>query len=146
MLQELNNTELLRDWFRTCPAILKTNYFRVDYLAEKATEYALYAVPSTLKTHENILGEEVINDIQTQNYIFASKETYGADIQQNLKNMQFYQEVMAWILEQNAARNFPKMQDGVVKSVVPTLTPYMVQAGSNVAKYQIQLKITYRRI
>lgn len=146
MLQELNNTELLRDWFRTCPAILKTNYFRVDYLAEKATEYALYAVPSALKTHENILGEEVINDIQTQNYIFASKETYGADIQQNLKNMQFYQEVTAWILEQNAARNFPKMQDGVVKSIVPTLTPYMVQAGSNVAKYQIQLKITYRRI
>lgn len=146
MPQELNNTELLRDWFRTCPAILKTNYFRVDYLAEKATEYALYAVPSALKTHENILGEEVINDIQTQNYIFASKETYGADIQQNLKNMQFYQEVTAWILEQNAARNFPKMQDGVVKSIVPTLTPYMVQAGSNVAKYQIQLKITYRRI
>lgn len=145
MPQELNNTELLRDWFRTCPAILKTNYFRVDYLAEKATEYALYAVPSALKTHENILGEEVINDIQTQNCIFASKETYGADIQQNLKNMQFYQEVTAWILEQNAARNFPKMQDGVVKSIVPTLTPYMVQAGSNVAKYQIQLKITYRR-
>lgn len=146
MSQESNNTELLRDWFRTCPAILKSNYFRVDYLPETATEYALYAVPSTLKSHENILGDEIIDDIQTQNYIFASKEPYGADIQQNLENLGFYQEVTAWIMEQNANRNFPEMSGGVVKSIVPTLTPYMVQAGSNVAKYQIQIKITYRRI
>lgn len=146
MSQESNNTELLRDWFRTCPAILKSNYFRVDYLPETATEYALYAVPSTLKSHENILGDEIIDDIQTQNYIFASKEPYGADIQQNLENLGFYQEVTAWIMEQNANRNFPEMSGGVVKSIVPTLTPYMAQAGSNVAKYQIQIKITYRRI
>ena len=143
---ESNNTELLRAWFRTCPVLNPQNHFRIDFLGEKATEYALYMVPSTLKTHENILGEEVVNDIQTQNYIFATKDTYGGDVRQNLQNLQFYQDVVAWIIEQNTIQNFPKMQDGRVKSILPTLTPYMVQAGSSTAKYQIQLKITYRRL
>lgn len=81
-MPDINNTEALRDWFRTCPVIQKGNRFRVDYVAENPTEYAIYAVPSTLRYHENILGEEVLDDIQTQNFIFASKEHYGADIQQ----------------------------------------------------------------
>lgn len=139
-----NNTELLRDWFRTCPLLAPDNRFRVDYVAENPTEYAIYAVPSSLKYTENILGEEVLNPIQTQNFIFASKENYGADIQQNLKNLGFHQDVMNWILEQNNARNFPQWSGGVVKSIVPTLTGYPAQVGSSAAKYQIQLKVTYR--
>ena len=145
-MSDVNNTEALRNWFRECPAILKGNRFRVDYVAENPTEYAIYAVPSVLRYHENILGEEVPDDIQTQNFIFASKEPYGADIQQNLANLGFHQEVVEWLLEQNKDRNFPEWSDGVVKSVVPTLTGYPAQVGSSAAKYQIQLRITYRRV
>lgn len=145
-MSDINNTEALRDWFRTCPVIQKGNRFRVDYVAENPTEYAIYAVPSTLRYHENILGEEVPDDIQTQNFIFASKEHYGADIQQNLANLGFYQDIVEWILEQNTERNFPEWSGGYVKSIVPTLTGYPVQVGSSAAKYQIQLKITYRRV
>ena len=145
-MSDVNNAEALRNWFRECPAILKGNRFRVDYVAENPTEYAIYAVPSVLRYHENILGEEVPDDIQTQNFIFASKEPYGADIQQNLANLGFHQEVLEWILEQNKDRNFPEWSDGVVKSVVPTLTGYPAQVGSSAAKYQIQLRITYRRV
>ena len=141
----VNNTEQLRIWFRTCPVILSGNRFRVDYVAESPTEYAIYAVPSALKYHENILGEEVPDDIQTQNYIFASKEHYGADIVQNISNLGFHQAVVKWVLEQNAARNFPSWDGGTVKSIVPTLTGYPAQVGTDTAKYQIQLRITYRR-
>lgn len=142
----MNNTEQLRNWFRSCPAILNGNRFRVDYVSESPTEYAIYAVPSSLRYHENILGEEVPDDIQTQNFIFASKEPYGADIQQNLANLGFHQEIVDWILEQNAARSFPEWDGGRVTSIVPTLTAYPAQVGSNAAKYQIQLRITYRRV
>lgn len=144
-MPELNNTEQLRAWFRTCPVILDTNRFRVDYLAEAPTEYAIYAVPTAINYHENVLGEEIPNDIQTLNYIFASKESYGADVQQNLANMGFYDSVVAWIMTQNAIRNFPQMSGGVVKSIVPTLTAFPVEVGSDSAKYQIQLRLTYKR-
>ena len=142
---ELNKTEQIRAWFRTCPAILNTNRFRIDYLAENPTEYAIYASPSSINYHENVLGEEVPNDIQTLNFIFASKESYGADVQQNLANMGFYDEVVLWVLEQNSLRNFPRIQGGRVRSIVPTLTAYPAEVGSDSAKYQIQLKLTYRR-
>lgn len=141
----LNNTEQIRTWFRSCPAIKNGNRFRVDFLSESPTEYAIYSVPSTIKTHENVLGEEVLDDIQTLNFIFASKESYGADVQTNLANMGFYDEVVAWVLEQNNARNFPRIEGGRVKSIVPTLSAYVAEAKSGCAKYQIQLKLTYRR-
>lgn len=145
MPQVLSNAERLRSWFRGCPALAEGSRFRMDYLAENPTEYALYAVPSQINYRENILGEEAPTDIQSINYIFASKEGYGADVEQNLANLGFYDEVVAWILAQNAERNFPSINEGRVKSIVPTLTAYPIQIGSDAAKYQIQLKITYRR-
>lgn len=145
MSQVLNNAEQLRAWFRGCPVLAAGSRFRMDYLAENPTEYALYAVPSQLNYRENVLGEEVPADIQSINYIFASKESYGADVEQNLANLGFYDSVVQWILEQNAKRNFPQINEGRIKSIVPTLTAYPIQIGSDAAKYQIQLKITYRR-
>ena len=144
-MPDVNNTEKIRDWFRTCPVILDTNRFHVDYLSESPTEYAIYASPSTIKYHENVLGEEIPDDIQTLNFVFASKESYGADVQQNLANMGFYDDVVAWIIERNSARNFPVINGGRVKSIVPTLTAYPAQIGSDSAKYQIQLRMTYKR-
>lgn len=140
-----NNTEHLRDWFRTCPAISRANRFRVDYLAEDSTEYALYSVPSAFKYRENILGEEIPEANQVQNFIFASKAPFGADIRQNLDNLAFFQSVTEWIIAQNAARVFPEWDGGTVKSIVPTLTAYPAQVGASAAKYQIQIRISYRR-
>jgi len=139
------NTEHLKDWFRGCPILSEDNRFRVDYLSESPTEYAIYASPTTIKFHENILGEEIPDDIQNINFIFASKEQYGADVRQNLANLGFYDAMIGWIIEQNSLRNLPTINEGIVKSIVPTLTQYVSEVGSDSAKYQIQLKLTYRR-
>ena len=144
-MPELNNVEQLRRWFRQCPVLSDDNRFRVDYLSESPTEYAIYASPSTINYRENVLGEEVPLDIQTLNFIFASKESYGADVQQNLANMGFYDDVVLWVLAQNETRNFPEINGGRVKSIVPTLTAYPSEIGSDTAKYQIQLRMTYKR-
>ena len=101
-------------------------------------------MPSTLQYHENVLGERVLNDIQTENYIFASKENYGADIEQNIKVLGWYQEVIAWIIQQNNAKNYPAIENGVVRSILPTLSAYPAEVGSSIAKYQIQLAVNYR--
>ena len=145
MPQGLNNAEQLRVWFRSCPALAEGNRFRVDYLAENPTEYAIYAVPSQLRYRENVLGEEIPLPVQTINYIFASKESYGADVEQNLANLGFYDAVVMWVIEQNAQRNFPEINGGRVRSIVPTLTAFPAEIGSDTAKYQIQLRMTYKR-
>lgn len=141
----VSSAEVVRDWFRNCPALAPGNRFRVDYLAENPTEYAIYTSPSALTYHGNVLGEEVPDDVQSLNFVFASKQNYGADVVQNLANLGFYDEVMFWILEQNRLRNFPKITEGRVTSIVPTLTAYPAEVGSDAAKYQIQIRLTYRR-
>jgi len=146
MQQESSSiAEALHEWFRACPLLKRGAKVGVDYLPDDPTEYAIYATPTTIRTRENVLGEEVPLDEQTQNFVFASKEPFGADIGQNLLNQQFYEGIIAWVLEQNAARSLPAIPIGTVKSIVPTLTAFIAEAGSDTAKYQIQLKLTYRR-
>lgn len=140
-----NNYENLRKWFRGCPALSDSNRFRIDYLSENPTEYALYAVPTAIDYRENVLGEHIPKREQSLNFIFASKEQFGADVQQNLANLGFYDAVVNWIITQNASRNFPTLNEGTVTSIVPTLTQYVAEAGSDNAKYQIQLRLTYKR-
>lgn len=143
MLQT-SNAENLRLWLRGCPAIQQAYKMGLDYLSDKATEYAVFSVPSPISAKENILGELVLDEIQTENYIFASKENYSPQAAQNSSNLLLHQQVVSWILEQTNAGKFPDW-DGKVLSIVPTLTAAPVQIGSSVAKYQIQMKVTYRR-
>ena len=145
MPQGSSNAGLLREWFCGCPALAEGSRFHVDYLPENATEYSLFAVPSEIAYRENVLGEDIPLDEQSVDWIFASKEFYGSDVEQNLANLGFYDEVTEWIIQQNAQRNFPTMIEGRVKSIKPMLTAYPVEPGSDVARYQIQIRIVYRR-
>jgi len=141
----VNTTENIRNWFRACPAVAKGNRFRVDYLGDDPTEYAIFAVPSQLNSRTDILGNVAFDPKQTLNFIFASRSAYGADVLQNLENLGFFDEVRDWIYEQNKKKNFPVIREGAVESVTPTLTQYVMAPGTDAARYQIQCKITYRR-
>lgn len=142
--QSVNNTEALRAWLRTCPLLSPNNRFRIDFLSDRATEYALYSVPSTIRYRENVLGERVKQDVQTDDYIFAALEDYGDDTQQNLLNLGFWDGVRDWIDAQNPLHNFPQRNDGTIQYIVPTLSQYVTYAGDDTARYQIQIQVTYK--
>lgn len=140
----VNNTNSLRTWLRTCPAIAKGKYFGADYIGEKATEYAVFSVPSTKQYRENILGQRVLLTKQEQNFIFAAKVPYGSDVQQNLDNLGFFQDLSEWLAQMNAAKDFPEWADGTITSIEATSTGAPVQTGSDAARYQFQIKVTYK--
>lgn len=145
MPQQVNDVDELRKWLNQCPAIKgKKKFLGVNFLAEKPTEFAIFSQPSTLSYRENVLGERMLNDIQTQNYVFASKENYSNEIKKNVDILGWYQEVMAWIITQSNAQNFPPMAEGPIVSILPTLTAYPASVGSNTATYQIQIAVRYR--
>ena len=139
-----SNANYFRAWLRQCPAIGKKKYFGADYMGEKATQYAIMTVPSTLQYRENIIGERVLQPIQEQNFIFAATVPYGSDVRGNLSNLAFFQEVADWIREQDEAGNFPEWTNGIVKHVTVSNTGAPVQTGSDVARYQFQIRVTYR--
>lgn len=141
---EINNAERLRAWLRACPAIASSKYFGADYIGDRATEYAVISVPSSRRYRENILGDRYLLSVQEQNFIFTARLPYGSDVQQNLANLDFFQDVDAWIQEQNAARNFPDWRDGTVTGIECSNTGAPVQTGSDAARYQFQLRVTYK--
>lgn len=144
-MASINTLDNLRSWFRACPALAAGKRFGVDYLGESPTEYAIYTVPSQLTSKTDILGNVCFSPLQTFNFIFASRSAYGADVLQNLANCGFFDEVTDWIYAQNQTKNFPVIREGTVESIMPSLTQYVFEAGTDAARYQIQCKITYRR-
>lgn len=142
-MPDTNNTGALRAWLRRCPAIQRARAFGVDYLAEDGS-YSLDATPTALKYRENILGDMVLRNRQEQNFVFASRDPYGAELQQNLDNLGVMQDVAAWIIDRNNARDFPDWEGGQVTAIVPTLSAYPIALGSAFARYQIQIKVAYR--
>ena len=143
-MPEVNNAEKLREWLRTCPSIAQSRYFGADFIGENATEYSVISVPSALRYRENIIGDRVLLTSQEQNFIFAAKVPYGRDVQQNLANLGFFQDVANWIADQNKAGNFPEWDGGTVTAIESTNTGAPVQTGSDAARYQFQIKVTYK--
>lgn len=138
-----NNAGVLRTWLRQCPTVERNRLFGADYLADSES-YSLDVTPTALRYRENILGEMVLRETQEQNFVFASREPYGPEFAQNLDNLGVMQDVSAWIIEQNNARNFPDWEGGQVTAIVPTLSAYPIAMGSAFARYQMQIKVTYR--
>lgn len=140
------NAEHIRVWLReNCPAIEKKVRFGVNFLKGQGKEYGIITIPSQLRTRENILGEEVPLDEQTQSFFFAAWLPYTQDISQHNANLAFFQTVIGWLWERNAAHDFPEWDGGRIKSIVPTLTADIARATASEAEYRIQIKVTYRR-
>ena len=140
----INNAEKLRTWLRACPEIAKSKYFGADFIGENATEYAVFSVPSVLRYRENIIGDRFLLSKQEQNFIFAAKVPYGSDVKQNLDNLEFLQKVSNWILQQNAEGNLPDWEGGTVTGIDCSNTSAPIQIGSDVARYQFQIKVNYK--
>ena len=139
-----NSIEAVRQWFRGCP-LLAGERVGVNYIGEKPTAFAVIASPSSILTHRNVLGEDVPNDEQQLNFVFAATDSFGADIQVNATTQKLYDDIVQWILDQNAAKQLPQLSVGKTMSVTPTLTAYPSQVGADTAVYRIQLKLIYRR-
>lgn len=144
-MAEINTTENLRLWLRTCPALSARNRFGIDFLGSKSTEYALYAAPTAMTYKRDIFGEVRLDPIQTLNYIFACRLPFCGDIQGNQNNYDLFAKVIRWVEAQNIAQSFPQIEEGAVLSIMPTLSPYVFAAGTDSGRYQIQLAIKYKR-
>lgn len=143
-MSEINNTDRFRAWLRTCPSIAQSKYFGADYIGEKATEYSVFSVPSSLRYRENILGHKVLRTKQEQDFIFAARVPYGRDVKQNLDNLAFFQDIASWIQEQNKAENFPEWEGGVVSGIEVSNTGAPIMTDSAAARYQFTIKVTYK--
>ncbi|MDU3723504.1 MAG: chloramphenicol resistance protein, partial [Clostridium celatum] len=101
--------ESLKDYISTCPYLYEFNKeINVDYLDDDSTTYSIEEVPC-----EPIIKKYLNGDTKRQyDFIFASRESYGPDVFQNIENSGFYEDFASWIEEESFNNNLPDLGEG----------------------------------
>lgn len=131
----------LRDYISQCPYLYEFNKgINIDYLDNDSTTYSIEEVPC-----EPIIKRYINGDTKRQyDFIFASRESYGADVFQNIENSGFYEDFSSWIEEESLKGKLPSLEGNRESlEIRVSTTGYAFQTDDNSARYQIQLKLIY---
>lgn len=132
----------IRKFIRSCPHLqefegaIKVN---VDYLGDESTVYSIDEVPCDPIIKKYVNGDS----IRQYEFIFASRESYGPDVLNNISNSGFYEDFANWIEEQNIISNLPKLENKECRTIECLTNGYAFQTDVDKARYQIQMRITY---
>ena len=132
----------IRNFIRTCPHLQEFNgaiKVNVDYLGPESTMYSIEETPCEPIIKKYINGDTV----RQYQFVFASRESYGPDVLQNIDNSGFYEDFANWIESENKIGNLPILEGKECKSIECTSTGYAFQTDIDKARYQIQMRITY---
>lgn len=138
MSQEKDSiVEAVREFFRGCP-FLKNGRFNISYLPNEQS-YSIDTLPSDPVYKRYTDG----GCIYQYEYVFTSKEAYDGDARTLIDNSRFYQDLMAWAEEQDAAGNQPEITGHNVLSNRVTSSGYLFSVDTDLAQYQMQFRLLY---
>ena len=129
-----NSDIYVREWMSQCP-----------YLQERAVsangrlEYGIYPGSANVRYRENVLGDRIPDEVQEMSFIFTAKRTYSRSADYG-----FFTNIVRWIDEQNRRLNFPRINEGIPKSVIPELNQYVSEPNRGEERCQIQITISYK--
>lgn len=130
----------LRDYFLTCPLLHDGFAMNVDFLSTNGVEYSIDTMPYNPVVETYIDG----SSIRKCNFIFASREHYNQDSTQNLENIQFYENLIEWIENNNVLNILPKLDLGQTALKLSVNTAgYILDENLKTARYQIQCSLEY---
>ena len=131
----------IRKYMLKCPHLSEfAKGINVDYLGSEADSYSLEETPCVPIVKRYVDG----SSIRRFEFIFCSRESYGAEALQNIANCGFYEHFADWIEEQNRIGELPELREGLTSQKIEcTSTGYAMQVDEDTARYQIQLRLTY---
>lgn len=129
--------EKIRQYFIDNNIIDDKSRINVDFLGDNPTEFALEPIPV------NPILEEYLNGSSLRQFQFQllSCNDYGADVMQNMANSTYYEELYDLIEEKNKQGILPMIKG--IDSIECLNSGGILDAGTNTARYSIQMRITY---
>lgn len=132
-------TESVRRWLKEYPGL--SGRLDVDFLGEDVDTYSLDTIPS-----EEIIKRYVDGSVIKQfQFAVSSRRFYEQNINQNIDNLRFFEELTAWIEAKTQRRQLPEMDERSTPlriAVTSTAYPFIVSEDGK-ARYQIQLRLEY---
>lgn len=131
--------EKIRQYFIDNNIIDDNCRINVDFLGEEPTEFAILPIPINPK----ISNQQYIDDSGEREYQFQllSCNDYGADVIQNMSNSSYYEQLYEKIEELNDNGILPKING--IETIECLNNGAILNAGTNTAKYSIQMRIIY---
>lgn len=127
----------LREYFFSLGIIDENSNINVDFLSNEPIEYVIEPIPMEPILRQYADGSSLRQFV----FQFGSREYYGTDVIQNMKNTEFYEEFSALIEDNNRKGVLPKI-DGI-QSIECLSNGTINEDNTNNAKYVIQMRITY---
>jgi hypothetical protein len=129
----------VQKWLKTYSGL--SGRLDVDFLDENADTYSVDTIPC----EEIIKRYKDGGTIKQFQFAVSSRRFYEQNIKQNLSNLQFFEDLTAWVEKQARARKLPTMDKGrTAQKIVVTSTayPFLVSEDGK-ARYQIQMRLEY---
>lgn len=131
--------ENVRAWLKQYPTL--NGRLDVDFLDNEAETYSIDTIPC----------EEIIkryrdgSAVKQFQFAVSSRRYYEQNIKQNLSNLEFFEDLTAWVEAQAHNRNLPDMDEGrAAQRIIVTSTAYpFVVSEDGKARYQIQMRFEY---
>ena len=130
--------EAIRDYIANMDC-MKTfdNAINVNYLDSEIDSYSLEEIPCNPIIKKYVDG----STLRQFQFVFCSREPYGAEILQNIENSNFYENFANEIELKNSKDILPNI-DGI-KSIEVTSNAYTVSVTEDTSMYQINLNLKY---
>lgn len=132
--------ESIRNFIAGCPLLKNGVLLNVDRLGATEIEYTVDGEITNPILRQYTDG----SSLRQFEFVFASREKYGADTLQNIANSGFYEEFADWIETQSDSGNLPELDKCRVPQYIEVLSGgYVFDSDDSTARYQIQLKFVY---
>ena len=129
----------VQKWLKTYSGL--SGRLDVDFLGEDAEAYSVDTIPC----------EEIIKryrdggTLRQFQFAVSSRRFYEQNIKQNTSNLQFFEDLTAWVEKKARSRELPAMDKGrTAQRIVVTSTAYpFIVSEDGKARYQIQMRLEY---
>lgn len=129
--------DAMQAYFEQCP-LLKRGRVQIDFLDKKTAWYTIDAIPCDPVVKKYATG----GSMKQFCFVFAGREGYRRDTSR--ENAVFYEDLTAWIEQQNQAGNLPKLGAGKTAQRLEVISSgYLYEENVNDARYQLQCRLVY---
>lgn len=127
----------IRQYFFDLGIIDENSNINVDFLSNEPIEYVIEPIPVEPVIRQYADGSSLRQFV----FQFGSREYFGADVIQNMRNTEFYEDFSELIEDNNKKGVLPKI-DGI-QSIECLNNGTINEDNTDNAKYVIQMRITY---
>lgn len=127
----------IRQYFFDLGIIDENSNINVDFLSNEPIEYVIEPIPVEPVIRQYADGSSLRQFV----FQFGSREYFGADVIQNMKNTEFYEDFSELIEDNNKKGVLPKING--IQSIECLNNGTINEDNTDNAKYVIQMRITY---